>query len=128
MIEDDEFPNVNPDNPKEQLYYYRRLKAKYRKQTANLSDDRLKTIVREGLKLCVNSEIRDPQDVLRFLALTLILTPEQKESEFLKNIIRLLLGHTDFSAKRRLNMIYKHVAGRLPPSPEPDFGPWYIQI
>ena len=126
--DDDEFPNVNPDNLDEQLLYYWRLKGLYSRETAALGEERLKTLVREGLKLCVPLEIRDPQDVLRFLALNFLITPEQKKSQFLERVTRLFLENTDFSARRRLNMVYDHVVGRPAPNPEPDFGPWFVEI
>ena len=88
----------------------------------------LKSVVREGLKLCAPLTIRNPQDVLRFLALSIFITPEQKMSPLIERVIRLVLGNTDFSARRRLNFLYKHVVGRSPPNPEPDFGPWFVEI
>lgn len=126
--EEDDTPDIRPDNPEEQMLYVRRVRARYPKETAGVDPDRLQELVREGLRSCPPLCIRRPIDVLRFLALSFFITPEQKKSKLLDAAIRRVLGAVeDWSAGKRLDFIYKHVVGRPPPHPEPDFGPWFVE-
>ena len=126
MTDDDELADVNPDDPREQLRYFRRLRSAYKKHAALIEDQELKRLVREGLGLCNSLEIKSPQEVVRFIALRFLVTQEQRNSPLLDHVIRLVIENTDYSARRRLNFLYKHVLGRPVPNPEPNFGPWFV--
>jgi hypothetical protein len=118
-------PDVRPDDPEEQSLYLRRLRHRYRKESAVLDQAQLREMVLDRLKLCPRLRIRDPRDVLRFLALSVLITPIQRQSPFIDNVMRRILeAVNDWSATKRLDFIYKHVVGRPVPVPEPDFGPW----
>lgn len=126
--EEEGIPDVRPDDPEEQESYFRRLRGRYPKETAGMAPDQLRVIVREALIQCPPLRIREPRDVLRFLALIVLITPEQRQSKLLETVIRrVLTAVDDWSATKRLDFIYKHVVGRPPPNPEPDFGPWFVE-
>ena len=125
---DEDFPDVLPDDPEVQMVYLRRLRGRYPQETAALDPDRLRAVVVEDLQRCPPLRIRAPRDVLRFLALRVLITPEQRSSRLLDTVIRRVLEAVDdWSATKRLDFIYKHVVGRPPPNPEPDFGPWFVE-
>jgi hypothetical protein len=127
MSDEETFPLLRPDDPDEQLLYLRRLQWRYPKETGVVEEARLRAIVRDALKLCPLLRIEDPKEVVRFLALSFLITPEQRKSVLLETVIkRIMLAADSWSARKRLNFIYKHVVGRPPPDPEPDFGPWFI--
>jgi hypothetical protein len=126
--DDDDTPDVRPDDPEEQRLYGLRMRARYPKELAGVSPDRLGEIVRGGLAQCPPLRIKRPVDVLRFLALGVLITPEQRRSMLLDAVVRRVLGAVeDWTPGKRLDFIYKHVVGRPPPAPEPDFGPWYVE-
>jgi hypothetical protein len=127
MSDDETFSPVRPDDPEEQVLYVRRLQWRYPKETAMLDEARLRNIVRDALKLCPLLRIEDPKEVVRFLALSFLITPEQRKSALLAAVIKQVMAAVDsWSARKRLNFIYRHLVGRPPPDPEPDFGPWFI--
>ena len=129
---DEGVPDVRPGDPEELSLYVRRFRARFRKETAGLDQARLEEIVGARLRVCPRLRIRDPHDVLRFIALSVLLTAEQMESRFLDAVCRRVLGAVDeWSATKRLDFVYKHVVGRPPPVPEPEFGdwlPWYVDV
>ena len=122
---DEHCPEVCPDDPEEQLLYLQRFRGRYPSETAELDPDELMEQVRTTLQRCPELRIRDPRDVLRFLALSIILRPGQ-DSPFLETVLGVVLQATDdWSATKRLDFIFKHLVGRTSPASEPDFGPWY---
>ena len=126
--DDDDTPDVRPDDAEEQRRYILRLRARYAKELTGVNADRLDEIVRVGLAQCPSYRIRRPIDVLRFLALAFLITPEQKRSKLLLDVMQRVLGAVDdWTASKRLDFIYRHVVGRPAPDPEPDFGPWNLQ-
>jgi hypothetical protein len=126
--EDEEaLPDVRPDDEEEQRLYLRRLRARHPAETAGAVDARLLDAVRDGLRLCLAYQIRIPRDVVRLLALNILLTPVQRRSRFLTAVTRCVLADTEKPSRARLDFVYKHVVGRPPPDPEPDFGPWFVE-
>jgi len=126
--EEEGIPDVHPDDPEEQESYFRRLRGRYPNETAGMNPNHLMQAVREALSRCPSLLIRKPRDVLRFLALVVIFAPKQDESKFLSTVIRRVVNAIDdWTATKRLDFIYKHVVGRPPPNPEPDFGPWFVE-
>jgi hypothetical protein len=118
--------DVRPGDPAEQRVYCQRLRARYHAQTRRLTDEQLAELVSQGLPQCLRLGIRRPLDVMRFLALGVMLTAAQQKSNLLQSVARRVLESTgDWSATKRLDFIYKHVVGHPAPVPEPDFGPWY---
>lgn len=127
MSEQDMSRPVQPDDPDEQRAYLRRLQWRYPVETAALDEARLLEVVCDALKLCPVLRIEDPHDVVRFLALSFLITKDQKRSPLLETVMkRIMVAIDSWSATKRLNFIYKHVVKRAPPDPEPDFGPWFI--
>ena len=125
--DDEKFAPVQPDDPQEQQQYLRELQWRFPKETGAVDGSALEKAVQEGLKLCPALRISDPKEVRRFLALTVLLTPAQKQSEFLRTVVyRVLMAMGFWGARKRLNFIYTLVVGRAPPESEPDFGVWFI--
>jgi hypothetical protein len=125
--DDETFPPLNPDDPEEQHRYLRQLQWRYPKETGEFEATALATAVNAGLRLCPPLRINDPKEILRFLALSILLTPAQKRSTLLTTVVyRILMATDTWGARKRLNFIYKFVVGRTPPAPEPDFGVWFI--
>ena len=129
MTTDDEesFPLLEPDDLGVRRHYLGQLEWRYPAETAAVEQSALQAAVHEGLKLCVHLLIKDPKEILRFLALVLILTPEQKRSQFFTTIIyRVLTASHTWGARKRMRFLYKFIVGRTPPEQEPDFGLWFI--
>jgi hypothetical protein len=125
--DEDDTPDVRPDDPEELRRYALRLRARYAKELSGVNADRLDEIVRLGLAQCPSLRIRRSIDVLRFLALTFLLTAEQQRSKYLLAVMqRVLEAVDDWTPGKRLDFIYRHVVGRPAPDPEPDFGPWNL--
>lgn len=123
---DDDVPGPDPQDPAARALYRDRLRGRYPEQTRGISAESLDALVADALAVCRPLQIESSRDVFRFLALSVLITPQQKASTFLGQVTRRILAHTDWPAEQRLDFIYKHVVGRLPPSPEPDFGPWFV--
>jgi hypothetical protein len=124
---DDSFPPLLPDDPHEQVQYLRRLQWRHPDEASAVDERCLLDVVRAGLRLCAPLRIRDPREVVRFLALSFLITPAQKRSNLHATVIkRVLLAVPGWRATKRLNFIYTHVVGRRPPETEPDFGVWFV--
>jgi hypothetical protein len=107
--------------------YQRQLQWRYPAETQVLDAVVLADTVYESLKLCGPLRVQDPKEVLRFLALIVLLTAAQKRSAFLLTVVyRVLLATDGWGARKRLNFIDKFVVGRPPHDSEPDFGVWFI--
>ena len=79
-------------------------------------------MVKASLSTCGTLRIADESDVLRYVALRILLTPQQKASRLIQGVLVRILSHPDWSSQKRLDFVYKHVVGR-PVSPrEQDFG------
>jgi hypothetical protein len=125
--EEEGLSDINPDDPEQQESYIRKLRGRYPKETAGMARDQLMELVREALARCPPLKIREPRDVLLFVALCILITPQQRKSKLLESVLRRVLeAIEDWSATKRLDFIYKHVVGRPAPDPEPDFGPWFV--
>ena len=124
MIDDDEWPELKPDAKEEQLRYYWRLRTSFPDQTVSINEADLFRLVIDGLVQCNLLGILEPQQVVRFLALGFLITKEQRQSILMSRVTRRVLENTDYSARRRLNFVYKNVVGRSAPQHEPNFGPW----
>jgi hypothetical protein len=112
----------------EELRWVKRLQGRYPEQTRDLDPVELLMRVRESLVLCPSLEITEEKDIFRFLALSVLLTPEQKKSKLVEGVTRRILSNLDWDGTRRLDFLYKRLVGR-PVSPnEMDFGPNFIPV
>jgi hypothetical protein len=83
-------------------------------------------LVRAYLPLREALSIEEDKDVMRFLGLGLLITPEQRRSPLIEGVVRRILAAPDWEADKKLDFLYEHVVGR-PVSPnEPDFGPGFV--
>jgi hypothetical protein len=125
--DEDILPPLLPDDPHEQMQYLRRVQWRHPDEAAAVDEACLLDMVRAGLRLCAPLQIQDPVQVVRFLALGLLLTPEQKRSSLHATVVRrILLAVPGWKATKRLNFLYKYVVGRPAPEIEPDLGVWFI--
>ncbi len=74
---DEPFDPVQPDDPEQQTRYLRQVQWRYPDETRAVDATALEVAVKEALKLCPPLKINDPKEVLRFLALIVLLTPAQ---------------------------------------------------
>ena len=128
MTEADERSVVDPDDENVRQKYFWRLRGDYPEHTASVADEELFRVVREGLALCGPLSIDEPNEIVLFLALAFLITPEQRKSPLLRSVYQQVIGNTDFSARRRLAFVVRHLVGRAVPSLEPDFGPWFVSM
>jgi hypothetical protein len=125
--DDESFPLLEPDDHGVRRHYLGQLEWRFPSETAAVERSNLQASVYESLRLCVPLRIKDPKEVLRFIALVLLLTPEQKRSQFFTTIIfRVLVAIDAWGASKRMRFIYKFLVGRAPPDREPDFGVWFV--
>jgi hypothetical protein len=125
--DDETFRPVRPHDPGERLHYLRQLQWRYPVESGAVDEAWLENAVHAGLALCPPLRIHDPKEVLRFLALALLLTPAQKQSALLMTVVyRVLMAIDTWGARKRLRFIHTFVVARTPPDPEPDFGVWFI--
>jgi hypothetical protein len=110
----------------EQERWVKRLQGRYPEQTRVLDPAELLRRVRESLALCPPLEITEEKDIFRFLALSVLLTPEQKKSTLVEGVMRRILSNLDWDGTRRLDFLYKHLVGRPVSQNEMDFGPNFI--
>jgi hypothetical protein len=121
------FPLLRPDDPQQQQLYLSQLRWRHPDECNAVDPSALERAVHAALEVCVPLRINDPKEILRFVALTVLLTPPQKRSMLLTNVMyRVLLSSRSWGARKRLDFIYKLVVGRPPPDPEPDFGVWCV--
>ena len=126
-MSDEDWPKINADDPNEQQRYLWALRGRYAAEAAAIDSAELQRLVRCGLDLCNPLDIKEPQQVVRFLALSFLITPEQRASEFISRTYQLVVERTDVPARRRMNFLFMHLVGRPSPSVEPDFGPWLVR-
>lgn len=104
----------------------KRLQGRYLEQTQNVPETELLRRVRESLAVVPALEITDERDIFRFVALSVLLAPEQKASKLVEGVMHRILSNLDWDSGKRLDFLYKHLVGR-PVSPnEMDFGPAFV--
>lgn len=110
----------------QELRWVKRLQGRYLEQTRDLDPVELLRRVRESLMLCPTLQITEEKDIFRFLALSVLLTPDQKKSKLVEGVTRRILSNLDWDGTRRLDFLYKHLVGRPVSQDEMDFGPNFI--
>ena len=126
MKKNGETHQKNDKTTQEELLWVKRLRWCYPKQTREIEDSKLLELVQTALPFCEPLQITDENDILRFLALSFLITPEQKQSHLIEGTVRRTLSNLDWDSKKRLNFIYKHVIGR-PVSPnEMNWGEFFV--
>jgi hypothetical protein len=104
----------------------KRLQGRYPAQTRDIDPAELLRRTREALALCPALEITDEKDVFRFIALSVLITDEQKRSKLVEGVTRRILANLDWDSEKRLDFLYKHLVGRPVSPDEMDFGPTFI--
>jgi hypothetical protein len=121
------FPLLRPDDPEQRRLYLSQLRWRHPDECNAVDPDALERVLHAALEACVLLRINDPKEILRFVALPVLLTRQQKQSQLLTNVIyRVIVSSRSWGARKRLDFIYKLVVGRAPPDPEPDFGVWCV--
>jgi len=110
----------------EVLRWVRRIEGRYPEETRSIERAELIRRVHEGFALGPTLEITDEKDMLRFIALGILMTEEQKRSKLIEGVVRRILANLDWDAEKRLDFLYKHVVGRPVSPDEPDFGVQFL--
>lgn len=118
-------PLVPPDVALVQRWV-RRMQARHPEQAEAFGEEALRMAVVHALALTPRLEIEEERDVARFLALALLLTPEQKRSRLVEGVMRRVLAHLEWDASKRLDFLHEHLVGRPVSSDEMDFGPRFV--
>ena len=117
---------TTPALTEEEQLWVRRVEAQYPKEAQAAGPDRVAQLVKAYLRLREPMAIEEDKEMLRFLGLGLLITPEQRRSKLIEGVVRRILAAPDWDASKKLDFLYKHVVGR-PVSPnEPDFGPGFV--
>lgn len=120
---------TDPTEPPDQdviRRWVRRMQERHPEPSERLGEASLRMVVEQSLALCPRLEIEDERDIARFIALALLLTPEQKQSKLVEGVMRRVLAHLDWDASKRLDFLHRHLVGRPVDPNEPDFGPNFI--
>lgn len=100
-----------------------RVRARYPKQAARYTSDQLRASMAGWVALLAPYGIEAHEDRVRFLALAVLLTPEQRRSKLATAVLQYTMDHMDWEPKQRLDFLYKHLVGRPVAADEEDFGP-----
>ena len=103
-----------------------RLCAQYPTESAKFGHDRLEEMVQQSLAATAGLAINDPEDVFRYAALRVLLTPAQRQSPLLYGTTARILSNLGWDAKHRLDFIYRHVIGRSVSAHELDLGKNFV--
>jgi len=124
---DADFPELRVDDPAVRADWVKRFRGRFAGEIAGVPAADVERQVLENLERCPALMIKAPHDVLRFLELQILVRPVQRRSAFLEAVTqRVLNAIDDWSATKRLDFIFKHVARRGVPVVEPDLGPWIV--
>jgi len=116
---------VDLTDAERELRWYRCLQARHPAEAGLFGEAELRRLIRESFVLCPRLQIDEERDILRFLALALLLTPEQRRSRLVEGVVRRILGNLEWESGKRLDFLYHHLVGRSVSPEEPDFGPSY---
>ena len=97
------------------------LKQRYGQRLERQDDDRLARYIDDCRAAAAAAGIEDPNDVLRFIALRFELSPQQQASPLISAAAVRVLGIHQWSSRKRLDFIYKHLINRPPPKDERAF-------
>jgi hypothetical protein len=114
------------DDPTKALVWTKKLQERYPEESAKISEFRLLEMVRESRGTCEGLQINNENDVLRYIALRVLVTPQQRESRLIQGVLIRTLSYLDWSSEQRLDFIYKHIVGRQVAQDEMDFGSSFV--
>jgi hypothetical protein len=114
------------NDPTTLLVWTRKLQERYPEKTANIDELRLLEMVRESLSSCEGLHLSEGNDVFRYIALRVLLTPEQRESRLIRGVLIRTLSYLEWESGKRLDFIYKHIVGRPVVQNETDFGALFV--
>ncbi|MDY6993887.1 MAG: hypothetical protein SVR94_14970 [Pseudomonadota bacterium] len=95
-----------------------RLRAHYPTQTHTLSDGQLLGQVQNAIAAGETIKITEVDDIFRLMSLPYVLSPAQQNSPLIKGVAIHILDNLEWSGKKRLNFIYKHLVNRSPATEE----------
>jgi hypothetical protein len=110
------------ENRNDTLFWVHRVEWRYPKESNELNAAQLRQAVQEALASCAPLEIDNDYDIFRFVALRVLLTPEQTQSHLIQGAVVRTLSNLDWDCTKRLDFVYKHIVGRAVLFPETDFG------
>lgn len=104
----------------------KRLRARYPAKAREINDVHLEEMVRAALAACPLLEITETRDTFRTIALRVLVTPEQKQSKLVEGALLRIMCNLQWSPKKRLDFVYKHILDRPVAPEEPDLGSAFI--
>ena len=118
-------PSDTVNDTSSSLLWLRRVQWRYPKETRAMDEAQILEMIKEALSTCLRLEIIDEKDILRYVALRVLLTPEQKQSSLIAGVLLRILSNLDWDSKKRLDFVYKHVVGRPVSKKETDFSKFF---
>jgi hypothetical protein len=103
-----------------------RVRARHPQQAARYTPEQLERSMAGWYGLLDTLGIEEHEDRVRFLALAVLLTPEQRASRLVNGVLRRTMANTDWEPSQRLDFVYKHLVGRPVAPDEEDFGPTFV--
>ncbi len=103
-----------------------RVRARYPRESARYTPAQLADSMVGWVDLLDPLGLEEHEDRVRFLALSVLLTPEQRRSRLVNGVIRRVMGNTDWEPGQRLDFIYKHLVDRPVSPDEEEFGPAFV--
>ncbi len=119
-------PNFGDDRSQQTPTWVKRVRLRYPQESAKHTDAELAELVRESLNTCDGLQIKDEAAILRYVALRVLITPQQRQSRLIRGTLIRTLSNLDWDSAQRLDFVYKYIVGRPVSSSEPDFGPSYV--
>ncbi|KHD07341.1 hypothetical protein PN36_21250 [Candidatus Thiomargarita nelsonii] len=101
-----------------EIQLMKRLRESYPEQTHALNNEQLLIQVQNGIAASETIKITGEDDIFRFMTLPYVLSPAQQNSPLIKGVAIRILDNFEWSGKKRLNFIYKHLVNRSPSSDE----------
>jgi hypothetical protein len=104
----------------------REIRSRHPKESAQYSEAQLAEMVAASLATCGPLQIQEHEDILRYAALRVLITPEQRASPLIRGVAQRILSSLSWSPSKRLDFVYQHIVGRPVSANEPDFGPLFV--
>jgi hypothetical protein len=108
--------------------WVRRVSVLHPAEAAQYTPEALERSMAGWLDLLAPLELHDHQDQVRFLGLSVLLTPDQRRSRLVQGVLQRIMYNADWSPKQKLDFVYKHLVGRPVSESEEDFGPAFVPI
>lgn len=104
----------------------RRIRSRYPKESDRLTIQEMEESMAGWVSLLGPLELNEHEDQVRFLALCVLLDRQHQQSKLIQGVLKRVMSNFEWSPKRRLDFVYKHLVGRAVSASEEDFGPKFV--